>query len=251
MVGPSSSILAWQRRARGSSLKRSDMAAGQHRPICLQACTGGAGIDGMHPGPDPAHMPRIIAGLHRSRTLESVSTEATRPYTDRVKESVFNILRGHIEGNGVLDVFAGVGTMGLEAVSRGASHVVLIEQDARVHATLKRNIELLDCQETAEAVRGDALSSTPLLRAPRPLHVIFLDPPYAMMRDDRLRGRVLEQAAVLGALLEPGGWLVLRSPLNPRDVEHPVDGLDGPEVRTYQKQHAVLFYTRVEDEVAS
>jgi 16S rRNA (guanine966-N2)-methyltransferase len=202
----------------------------------------------MHSGTDPAYMPRIIAGLHRSRTLESVSSEITRPYTDRVKESVFNILQGHIEGSGVLDAFAGVGTMGLEAVSRGASHVVLIEQDVRVHSMLTRNIELLGCADMAEAVRGDALSSTPVLRAPRPLHVVFLDPPYAMMRDDRLRTRVLEQAAVLGALLDPGGWLVLRSPLDPRRVDHLVDGLSGPEVRMYQKQHAVLFYTREDSE---
>ena len=62
-------------------------------------------------------MPRIIAGHYRSRMLESAQTDTTRP--DRVKESVFNILRGHIEESGVLDVFSGVGTMGLEAVSRG------------------------------------------------------------------------------------------------------------------------------------
>lgn len=224
------------------------MRTEQHRFIRPRACTGGAGIDEMHSGTDPAYMPRIIAGLHRSRKLESVSSEITRPYTDRVKESVFNILRGHIEGSGVLDAFAGVGTMGLEAVSRGASHVVLIEQDVRVHSMLTRNIELLGCADMAEAVRGDALSSTPVLRAPRPLHVVFLDPPYSMMRDDRLRTLVLEQAAVLGALLEAGGWLVLRSPLNPSRVDHLVEGLSGPEVRMYQKQHAVLFYTREDSE---
>ena len=189
-------------------------------------------------------MPRIIAGHYRSRMLESAQTDATRPYTDRVKESVFNILRGHIEGSGVLDIFSGVGTMGLEAVSRGASHVVLIEQDAKVYSTLVRNIEMLGCGDVAEAVRGDALSSTPVLRAPSPLNVIFLDPPYVMMKDERLRVRVLEQAAQLGQHLEPGGWLVLRSPLDPERVDHAVDGLNGPEVRTYRKQHAVLFYTR-------
>ena len=193
---------------------------------------------------DPEGMPRIIAGQYRSRTLESAQTDATRPYTDRVKESVFNILRGHIEGSGVLDVFAGVGTMGLEAASRGASHVVLIEQDAKVYSSLSRNIEMLGCGSVAEAVRGDALSSTPILRAPSPLHIVFLDPPYVMMKDDRLRARILEQAAQLGEHLEPGGWLVLRSPLDPSRIEHDVAGLTGPEVRTYRKQHAVLFYTR-------
>ena len=202
------------------------------------------GIDVENHCTDPEGMPRIIAGQFRSRMLESAQTETTRPYTDRVKESVFNILRGHIEGSGVLDVFAGVGTMGLEAVSRGAAHVVLIEQDAKVYASLARNIKQLDCGSVAEAVRGDALSSTPILRAPSPLNIIFLDPPYVMMKDDRLRARILEQAAQLGQQLEPGGWLVLRSPLDPTRVEHDVAGLAGPEVRTYRKQHAVLFYTR-------
>ena len=189
-------------------------------------------------------MPRIIAGQYRSRTLESAQTDATRPYTDRVKESVFNILRGHVEGSGVLDVFAGIGTMGLEAVSRGASHVVLIEQDAKVYASLARNIEKLGCGSVAEAVRGDALSSTPILRAPSPLGVVFIDPPYVMMKDDRLRARVLEQASSLAEHLDPGGWLVLRTPLDATRIEHDVPGLTGPEIRTYRKQHSVLFYTR-------
>ncbi|MBM43425.1 MAG: 16S rRNA (guanine(966)-N(2))-methyltransferase RsmD [Phycisphaerae bacterium] len=195
-------------------------------------------------------MPRIIGGTYRSRMLESVQSLTTRPYSDRVKESVFNILQGHVEGSNILDLFAGVGTMGLESASRGAAQVICVEQDAKVHAVLQSNIELLECGDIAEAVRGDALASTPLLRAPRPLHVIFMDPPFAMMKDDRLRGRVLQQAGRLAELLDEGGWLVLRTPLSADKVDHSVEGLEGPEVRTYKKQHHVLFYVKSEGEAS-
>ena len=203
-----------------------------------------AGIDGSGCRYDPAFMPRIIAGTYRSRMLESVQSLTTRPYTDRVKESVFNILQGHIEGSNILDLFSGVGTMGLESISRGAAQVVCVEQDAKVHAVLQRNIELLGCEVSAEAVRGDALSSTPILRAPRPVHVIFMDPPFAMMKDDRLRARVLEQVGRVAELLDEHGWLVLRTPLSTDHVDHEVEGLEGPEVRTYKKEHHVLFYAK-------
>ena len=74
--------------------------------------------------------------------------------------------------------------------------------------------------------------------------MIFMDPPFAMMKDERLRVRVLEQAACVAELLDEHGWLVLRTPLSTNHVDHAVEGLEGPEVRTYKKEHHVLFYTK-------
>ena len=169
---------------------------------------------------------------------------STRPYTDRVKESVFNILQGHIEGANVLDLFAGIGTMGLEAISRGAASVLMVERDRRVHAALERNIDMLGVGDAAIGLQGDALSTLPMLRSPRPLHLIFVDPPFAMMEDDRTRPRVFEQMQRLAELVDPEGFIILRTPLKHPRVDHSIAGLVGPEVRTYRKQHSVLFYSR-------
>lgn len=189
-------------------------------------------------------MPRIIAGTHRSRTLETVEGTTTRPYTDRVKESVFNILQGHIEGFNVLDLFAGIGTMGLEAASRGAASVVMVERDRRVFAALERNVEMLGAEDVAVALQGDALSTLPILRSPRPVHVIFVDPPYAMMVDDRARAKVLEQVHRVSELLDEDGFILLRTPLLHPKTDHSVEGLVGPEARVYKKQETVLIYGR-------
>lgn len=189
-------------------------------------------------------MPRIIAGAHRSRALETIEGMSTRPYTDRVKESVFNILQGNIEGANVLDLFAGIGTMGLEAASRGAASVLMVERDRRVFAALERNVELLGAGDVVTAVQGDALSTLPMLRSPRPLHVVFVDPPFAMMEEERTRARVFEQIDRVAELVEPDGFIILRSPLQHPRVDHSIEGLHGPEVRTYRKQQNVLLYSR-------
>ncbi|MGY8754041.1 MAG: 16S rRNA (guanine(966)-N(2))-methyltransferase RsmD, partial [Phycisphaerales bacterium] len=130
-------------------------------------------------------MLKILSGQFKSRRLKTPrDNETTRPWTGRARESVFNQLRGHINEGIVLDLFAGVGTMGLEAASRGAKEVVLVEQDRKIFAMLENNIATLDCKDTAIALQSDALSSIPLLRVQRPVDVIFIDPPYAMMIDE-------------------------------------------------------------------
>ena len=140
---------------------------------------------------------RIIAGQFRSRKLLSPPAgSTTRPIPDRVKESLFGILRGNTEGAAVLDVFAGTGAIGLEAVSRGAERCVFVERDRRVAEMLKANIETLGCGDRCEVVVGDALGLSVLARSPRPVDLIFFDPPYPMVEDampgggwDRVRGQ--------------------------------------------------------------
>jgi 16S rRNA (guanine(966)-N(2))-methyltransferase RsmD len=160
-----------------------------------------------------------------------------------VKESVFNILRGHWEDARVLDLFAGVGTMGLEAISRGAAEVLMVEQDRRIYTLLEKNVTDLGCEAVADTLRGDALGSVSLLRAPRPLDVVFVDPPFAMMQDEASRRRVLDHIAHTADMLAPNGMVVLRTPLDAHAVSHEVSTLAGPEVREYRRHHQVLFYT--------
>ena len=132
--------------------------------------------------------------------------------------------------------------MGLEAVSRGASQVVLVEQDRKIFTLLEENIESLDCGEVAVALQSDALSSIPLLRVPRPVDVVLIDPPYVMMTDDKARARVLAQLEHFPSILDPEGLVVLRTPLDPNRTDHSVPSLAGPEIHKMGPSMWVLFY---------
>ncbi len=188
-------------------------------------------------------MLKIIGGEHRSRILLSPDDDRTsRPYTARVRESVFNLLRGWFDDARVLDLFAGVGTMGLEAVSRGAAQVVMVERDREVYDLLQRNIAALHCEDRATAIHADALSPVVLARAPKPVDVAFVDPPYPLMTDDRLRAKVLEQVARLRDVLADRSFVVLRSPLSSREADLTLEGFDGPEAHDYGHEMHVLLY---------
>jgi 16S rRNA (guanine(966)-N(2))-methyltransferase RsmD len=188
-------------------------------------------------------MVRIIAGEFRSRTLLTVrGDEATRPFLSRVKESVFSMLHEWFEEARVLDLFAGVGTVGLEAVSRGASAVLMVESNPRTFRVLKENIERLGCGDRARALLADALARTCLLEAPRPVDLVFVDPPYSMMKEPRSRQRVLDQASQCREIMADKGFVILRSPLGPDDADLAIPGLNGPEPHRYRNDMWVLLY---------
>lgn len=188
---------------------------------------------------------RIIAGEFRSRRLASPPENVpTRPITDRVKESLFNLLRGHFEDQFVVDLFAGSGGIGLEAISRGAARCLFVEQSRVCAATLKENIESLGVEDRGEVVIGDALSAVLAARFRMPPHVIFLDPPYAMTEEPAQRRRVLDHMARLAPHMDAGGFLVLRTswPLHDADLSHP--DLLGPETHAYNRMAIHLYQPR-------
>lgn len=128
---------------------------------------------------------RIIAGRYRGRKLSARPGRVTRPITDRVKETLFHHLEGRLPEARVLDVFAGTGTLGLEALSRGAHSAVFIEKDRRAFDLLRRNVEHLGVDEAAFCWRTDALrcSFRPQGGESRyPYEVVFFDPPYPLAR---------------------------------------------------------------------
>jgi len=156
---------------------------------------------------------RIIAGEFRSRQLHSPPEDVqTRPILDRVKESIFSILRGHTPGGVFFDAFAGTGAVGLEALSRGATSCVFVEQDRRMAKVLERNIAELGVGDRTEVVVGDALGVGALARCPRPVTIAFLDPPYAIMHDKLGVARVLAQVGALAERLSDDGFVLLRTP---------------------------------------
>lgn len=170
---------------------------------------------------------RIIAGEFRRRLLKTPPDDSvTRPIPDRVKESLFSLLRGHFEGATVFDGFAGTGAIGLEAVSRGASHVVMVERDRGIAELLRHNIDTLGVQERAELVVGDALGPAAIARCPRPLTLAFLDPPYPLVRDAMSFRRVMGQLGALIDLLTDDGFAILRTPW---PLRHQVGGTPTPE----------------------
>lgn len=171
---------------------------------------------------------RIIAGDFRGRHIVSPEGHATRPMLDRVREALFSTLGARVEGARVLDLFAGAGSLGLEALSRGASHVRFVERDPRALRKLRENVELLDVGERTALARGDALDprSWVVDDVHEPAYeLVFLDPPYSMFRELRGRRRILaaiEQLLAEGIPL--GGLLVLHA--RPHDLR--ADDLPGP-----------------------
>jgi 16S rRNA (guanine966-N2)-methyltransferase len=119
---------------------------------------------------------RIISGKYKGQ-LVSFKADHIRPTTDRVKESQFNILQGAFEDARVLDLFAGTGSLGIEALSRGAREVVFVEQNAKSIAIIKKNLEKLKVIEPCQIIAKDVLK---FLKAydGEPFDVIFVDPPF-------------------------------------------------------------------------
>jgi 16S rRNA (guanine(966)-N(2))-methyltransferase RsmD len=187
----------------------------------------------------------IMGGEHRSRILETpVGSDVTRPMTGRVKESIFNVLRGWFEDAVVLDLFAGVGTMGLEAVSRGARLAVLFERDRTVFECLERNIAALQMTDRTRPVQGDALSAAVLAALPEPVDIVFMDPPYPLAEQSSGKRRILEQCARLRGAMKDRGWLLLRLPYELAEGEREIPGFDGPEVRSFGDMHVHLYAPR-------
>lgn len=153
---------------------------------------------------------RIIAGEFRGRRLLAPETDATRPVTDRVKQSLFDILSPLIPEARVYDCFAGTGSMGLESLSRGAAHVTFFETDRSAATRLRRNIETLGVQSRSHVI---TLNLFRWFRDQPPASprcdLIFLDPPYRFLRE-RSQDLVALATAMAQRHLSPEGTIVFR-----------------------------------------
>ncbi len=194
-------------------------------------------------------MLRIIAGEFRRRLIETPpDARTTRPLPDRVRVALFSMLSGHIEGHTVVDAFAGTGSFGLEALSRGAEHAIFIERDRSVGLLLRRNIESLAVLNRTTIISADALGPAALGVIPDGVHIIMMDPPYPMVQDPPQRERVLEQFARFVHKLDDTGYAIWRSPwplqdtlTDPDDPKHTqrepvsldIPGALGPETHVY------------------
>ena len=137
---------------------------------------------------------RVIAGKYRSRLLKSLKGHALRPTSDRLRETLFNVLSHRVAGSRFLDIFAGTGAVGIEALSRGAIEIVFIENHAPAVALIRHNLESLAVPSGAQVLPLDALRALEKIARKHkptdaPFDFVFLDPPYAEKEQyDRVLG---------------------------------------------------------------
>ena len=132
---------------------------------------------------------RVISGMARGRKLKELSGFDIRPTSDMVKESIFNIIQFDVEGRRVLDLFAGTGQLGIEALSRGARSVVFVDSSPDAVKMIKDNIDLCGFSEASTIYRRDALV---YLEYCESFDLIFIDPPYDTKLVDKTLGKIIE-----------------------------------------------------------
>ncbi len=142
---------------------------------------------------------RVIAGKFRSRNLQSLEGRETRPTYDRLKETLFNVLQsaGVLEDASFLDLFAGTGSIGIEALSRGAASVCFVESNRKAANLIRSNLASLGIRDGVTVIESEVASALPSLEDP--FDVIFLDPPYQMKGEYERALRLLSS----GTLLKP------------------------------------------------
>jgi 16S rRNA (guanine(966)-N(2))-methyltransferase RsmD len=155
---------------------------------------------------------RIIAGTLKGRRLEAPTWDGLRPTSDKLRETLFNVLAPRIQGARVVDAFAGTGALGLEAISRGASFAAFIEQDRRAQALIARNLAACGVSDGYAMIPASIARGVEMLRADpafEPFDIILLDPPYDSQPVTIAAAEPVETLMRLSALLAPGGIMVL------------------------------------------
>jgi 16S rRNA (guanine(966)-N(2))-methyltransferase RsmD len=180
---------------------------------------------------------RVITGRAKGRKLKTVPGDKVRPITDRVKESLFNILGPDIEEATFLDLFAGTGSVGIEALSRGAAFVRFVDRDHQAVKIIRENLEITDLGDEAEVVRGNAFDA---LGAPpdRTFHYVYIAPP-------QYKGiwvRALREVDARPGWLAEDSWVIVQ--IHPVEYE-PVDLRNLVEFDRRQYGSTLLvFYAR-------
>ena len=175
---------------------------------------------------------RVITGTARGTNLKAPDGLLTRPTADKVKQALFNIIQYEVAGD-VLDLFAGSGQLGIEALSRGARHAVFVDERADAIAVIRENLRRTHLEDWAEIVRGDYL--TYLSRCKKSFRLIFLDPPYA----EKYLENAIKRISEIDILAE-GAIIVSERPLGkPLDEDFP--GLVRSKDYHYGKTTVTLF----------
>ena len=183
---------------------------------------------------------RIIAGTFRSRPLKPVGRLRLRPTSDMLRETLFKVLGPHVTNTRFLDLFAGTGAVGLEAASRGAAEVILVENHRGAARLIGENLALLGIEQGVRLMSADALAAIASLErsSAAPFDIVFLDPPYASTADYRLVLEALEKSPLLS-----GSTLVIAEHQKAFSLPESIGRLR--RFRTLRQGDAALSFYRV------
>lgn len=179
---------------------------------------------------------RIIAGTARSLPLKTVEGMGTRPTTDRIKETLFNMLQSEVSGSYFLDLFAGSGQIGLEAVSRGAAYAVFVDNNKKAAACIEDNIRFTKFDRECRVYSSDVLSALRAMEGKYQFDIIFMDPPY----DQEIEKDVLRYLAT-SSLLKEDTTIIVEASLDTRFEYLEEFGLILHKLKTYKTNaHAFI-----------
>ncbi len=181
---------------------------------------------------------RVITGTARGRKLKDPPGLDTRPTTDKVKESIFNIVQFDIEGRKVLDLFAGTGQLGIEALSRGAEKCVFVDQSREAVKVIQENVKTTGFESRSRVVTGDSISFLSSCR--EKFGLAFLDPPYA---SDLLERALLKMSEI--DIMAENGIIVCESALDKVMPQLPGPYEMGRDYR-YGKIKLTLYHRRAD-----
>ncbi len=181
---------------------------------------------------------RVITGTARGRKLKDLPGMDTRPTTDKVKESIFNIVQFDVEGRRVLDLFGGTGQLGIEALSRGAASCVFVDQSREAVRVIRENVKTTGFENQSRVVQGDAAAFLGACR--ERFGLAFLDPPYA----SDLLDRALKQMADIDIMTE-NGIIICESAIEKALPQLPAPYEMGREYR-YGKIKLTLYHRRAD-----
>jgi 16S rRNA (guanine966-N2)-methyltransferase len=186
---------------------------------------------------------RVIAGIARGRRLKAPPGDTTRPVTDMIKEALFNVWGQQVQGAAFLDLFAGSGSMGIEALSRGAQTVIFVDNNARAVAVIKDNLQNCHISEGFEVYRNDVFRAIDILQnRGAKFDIIYVDPPFTneVIFDKVIK--ILDEAQIL----EQNGIMVIRTY---KKKTLPVSLSNLSQYRKNDYGESVLHYYRSNEEV--
>ena len=188
---------------------------------------------------------RVISGSARGKRLKAPRGMSTRPITDMIKEALFNVIGEHIRGAHVLDLFAGSGSVGIEALSRGAQKAVFVDSSKEAIQVIKENLNSCGFADNYEIYRNDVFRAIEFINKNRAVfNIIFIDPPFT---NDKIIIPVLE-AVDNTQLLNINGRLIIRTPKN---YALPAKLQRAELMRTSRYGESTLYYYGYNEEVRS
>lgn len=185
---------------------------------------------------------RVIAGTARSLQLKTPLGDHTRPTTDRIKETLFNMLQTDVPGSVFLDLFAGSGGIGIEALSRGADYAIFIENDKNALTCIEENLKHTKFQDKAEIRKQDAFVSLQSLEYKYTFDVVFMDPPY----DQELERRILEYLT-MSTIIDEDSLIIFEASID-TDISY-LDalGYDVIKVKNYKTNKHVFVQRKAKE----